>query len=295
MATGPWRYKFIDQSSGVRVQAGYFRNLSNQGYAGVVFRLGVGSTKDTMLESFYAQCKAEAPELLVGWYYVPNPLYSQAAGLAYVIQFIGSKVFNFGCGDYEITFGVGYSTYKNFMILFQQQLVARFDYLILCYSGAWFMDLLPADSRFLQFVYWLAVYYSSTSTYPPADQKPWALPKQITMAQVGMWQFYSHWHEAYSASDLDSSVAWREIDSVFEGQEPQPPATGGLKMLVLQEGLKIRSTPDASSPANIIGSLNAGQVLEASDVGGADSWIRHPAGWSNVQQGSDRNMQKAPE
>lgn len=291
MATGSWKYKVLDISSYVTVQTGFFRALEENGYSGVCMRLGVGSTKDTKVNAFYAQARAETTSgFKVGFYYVPNPLYSVQANVNYALQFSAGMAFDFGSTDYERTFGVSYPAYRTFMLAWQPAMVAAFNpLLILPYSNRNFMSYIADAPAFRTWIWWIANYYTSTTSYPPAGATPWSIPPQITHDDIGMWQFYSHWHEPYSPSDLDANVAWQELDVVF-AQQPAPPQPE-LLFECLQGGLRIRSAPNATAP--ILGSLAAGEVVAVDNVGGTDSWVHHSRGWSNVQQGSDVNMEKA--
>lgn len=260
MATGNWRYKILDISSYVTVYPGFFRALEEAGYSGVCLRLGVGSTKDSKVDLFFAQARAETSDsFAVGFYYVPNPVYSIAVNLGYVTQFIGSKQFDFGSGDYERTFGVSYSFYLFFMVEFQIALEAQVPGLpMVAYTAKWFMDYLGNDPRLKNFLWWIAVYYNQISVFPPANQLPWAVPRQIGLEDVGVWQFYNKWREPHSPSYIDANVGWLEIADWFNPPAPPPAIT---HRAITASGVRLRDKPYGE----ILGVADLGSIWLAGD------------------------------
>lgn len=76
--------------------------------------------------------------------------------------------------------------------------------------------------------------------------------------------------------------------------EPPPPGAG-LRLKVVQADLRVRSAP--SRTATILGYMQASEIVAPQDIGGQDAWVRvaetaaHPAGWANVKDGNDENME----
>lgn len=292
MATGVWKYKVLDIAPRwITIQAGFFRALEEAGYSGICLSIGIGSTKDRNVDAYYAQARAEtSSSFKIGFYYVPNPLYTVQANVNYALQFASGKSWDFVSTDYERTFGVSWSTYRAFMLTFQAAMEFAFDPLIILpYSNKNFMSYIADAAAFRTWIWWIANYYNSISVWPSPTAKPWALPPQLTLANVGMWQFIASWRELHSPSDLDANVAWQELDMIFEAEPvPPSPATAGLVFVSVQEGLRIRSGPGTGFVE--VGRLSAGEEVTALDVGGSNAWIQHSRGWSNVQYGDDENM-----
>ncbi|GAH70228.1 unnamed protein product, partial [marine sediment metagenome] len=89
--------------------------------------------------------------------------------------------------------------------------------------------------------------------------------------------------------DLDETPAPPPIPE----PPPEPPEeTDRLQFEVMQDGLRVRSTPEAlTDGSNIIGSLPAGQIVEVHDIGGNSAWVEiAPGQWSNVEYYGDKNM-----
>jgi len=135
-----------------------------------------------------------------------------------------------------------------------------------------------------------------------AQWNSWIDEPDLIPDNWSVWEVWQDWHktkEDFAVGNIDHKrfygvhsdfVAIFGINPYYaEIVTPPPPPTGdALYMIVLQDGLRIRSKPRGT----IIGSLSAGEILRVDNVGGADSWIQHEKGWSNVQDGIDVNMEK---
>lgn len=278
MATGNWVYKVCDISSWVTIYPGFFGNLQAMGYSGVCCRLGAGSSKDLKVDAFRQQCRAETnDDFKFGVYFVPNPLYSVAVNLNYFVNFLGSSEVDFIAGDYERTFGISYPAYLTFMVGFQKALMARYpDHFHLVYSAKWFMDNLGTHPDFLTWLWWVAVYYAETSLWPPEVQKPWAIPRQISMSQVGLWQFYNKWRENYSGSQLDANVGWIELAELFTEPPAEIPSSAErIVTVIAQPYLNIRRTP--SPEGEDLGNLCPGTTVTVDEQSG--NFLRIVSGW----------------
>jgi len=108
----------------------------------------------------------------------------------------------------------------------------------------------------------------------------------------GSCQSYAVDWDRWEIGNISEMHLW--ISENWGGDLPPDPDPGqGLYFQVLQDGLNIRTGPGTSFSR--LGSLNAGDVVQALDVGGNDSWVAirygHQLAWCNVQYGQDVNLQ----
>lgn len=115
-----------------------------------------------------------------------------------------------------------------------------------------------------------------------------------------IWQWYNKAIRPFAPGTIDvkrfysNGTIFVEEFGIAPYYAPDPPIQTcdgvALCMVVLQQDLKIRKEPKVGD--NVVGTLNAGEILNVLDVGGNNSWILHSRGWSNVRDGLDINMKK---
>lgn len=137
---------------------------------------------------------------------------------------------------------------------------------------------------------WLAHYYTDTPAVPH-DWTGW-----------NFWQFTDLGDgPLFGAESLELDMNWYNGDwdqfvaefgeLVVDPPVPDPTPTGTYKVLV--NGLRIRQTPGRTG--RIIGSLRAGDVVEALETWTPETWIKHPRGWSCLEDTNTEYMRRIDE
>lgn len=100
------------------------------------------------------------------------------------------------------------------------------------------------------------------------------LPGTLRTIDVNVWR--------YTLEDLES---W--WGAKFGGVvAPVQPVTSQMTLQAIEDGIRVRTGPSIYTP--IVGVVNAGDIIEASDIGGTNAWIKVSSGpyagkWIAVQ------------
>lgn len=137
---------------------------------------------------------------------------------------------------------------------------------------------------------WLAHYYTDAPAVPH-DWVDWTF-WQYTDLGDGL---------RFGAESLELDMNWyngdwsqftTEFGELFiEPPAPEPQPAGLYEVLV--NGLRIRQTPGRNG--RILGSLRAGEILEALETWTPETWIKHPRGWSCLEDTNTEYMRRIDE
>jgi len=114
------------------------------------------------------------------------------------------------------------------------------------------------------------------------------IPAYVLKEKVKAWQFTDTFYFPGCEEIADGNWFFDDLPNCrdwFGNYHPFAVNLGGkTRMIVLINGLHIRTEPSLSAPE--IGHLNTGDIIEVLDVTGNDAWVRHKLGWSAAKIGN---------
>lgn len=154
----------------------------------------------------------------------------------------------------------------------------------------WWNSFVERRTYWKDYLLWIAR-YNEYLNHPWGDGKY----KPLDWNECLLWQYT----ESGDGFRYGLSSPWIDLDYYMETKEhfigmlqnyPVINPVTNILYKTLYSGIRIRSTPDASTTSNVIGVRSFGEVVQPLEFGGKDIWVRDEKGWSVIYTGGKKYM-----